>query len=33
MTIGIGTLLLLLVVCFLAGMATAVMVLSQLIGA
>jgi hypothetical protein len=32
MTIGVGTLLLLLVVCFLAGMATTVTVLSQLIG-
>jgi hypothetical protein len=32
MTIGLGTLLLLLVVCFLAGMTTTVMLLSQLMG-
>ncbi len=33
MVIGIGTLILLLVICFLAGMTTTVMLLSQLMGA
>jgi hypothetical protein len=32
MTIGLGTLILLLVICFLAGMTTAVLLLSQLMG-
>ncbi len=32
MMISLGTLLLLLVICFLAGMTTTVMVLSQLVG-